>query len=96
MAPVLNCDGWEITTVEGLGTEVDIHPVQERLSVFNGTQCGYCSPGMVMQMNRYVPHYCILLTVGIGNSLQMTSCPYPRIIKYNNNKKDHFMLLAFW
>ena len=55
MAPVLNCDGWEITTVEGLGTETDIHPVQERLSVFNGTQCGYCSPGMVMQMNRYVP-----------------------------------------
>ena len=75
MAPVLNCDGWEITTVEGLGTEVDIHPVQERLSVFNGTQCGYCSPGMVMQMNRYVPHYCLLLTVGIGKSLQMTSCP---------------------
>ena len=51
LAPILNCDGWEITTVEGLGNEANIHPVQERLAVFNGTQCGYCSTGMVMQMN---------------------------------------------
>ena len=53
MAPVLNCNGFEITTVEGLGNEEDINAVQERLAVFNGTQCGFCSPGMVMQMNRF-------------------------------------------
>ena len=54
LAPVLNCDQWEITTVEGLGNETNIHPIQERLAMFNGTQCGFCSPGMVMQMNRYL------------------------------------------
>ena len=52
LAPVLNCNGWSITTIEGLGSEKNIHPVQERLAVFNGTQCGFCTPGMVMQMNR--------------------------------------------
>ena len=53
VAPVLNCNGFEITTVEGLGNEENINAVQERLAVFNGTQCGFCSPGMVMQMNRF-------------------------------------------
>ena len=57
MTPVLVCDGWHITTVEGIGNYKEgLHPIQERLADFHGTQCGYCTPGMVMQMNRY--HVC--------------------------------------
>ena len=56
VTPVLSCDGWHIVTVEGLGSKKDsMHPLQERLAAFHGTQCGFCSPGMVMQMNRLIP-----------------------------------------
>lgn len=44
----------EITTVEGLGsTRTQMHPVQQRLADMHGTQCGFCTPGMVMAMNGY-------------------------------------------
>ncbi|KAM7365749.1 hypothetical protein PAMP_016661 [Pampus punctatissimus] len=43
--------GAAVTTVEGIGsTKTRIHPVQERIAKAHGSQCGFCTPGMVMSM----------------------------------------------
>ena len=41
-------DGAEVTTIEGIGSEADLHPVQEAFWEHHGLQCGYCTPGMIM------------------------------------------------
>ena len=43
--------GASVTTVEGIGSnKTKLHPVQERIALAHGTQCGYCTPGFVMSM----------------------------------------------
>jgi carbon-monoxide dehydrogenase small subunit len=44
----VQADGHEVTTVEGIGTADDLHPVQQAFHEHHGLQCGYCTPGMVM------------------------------------------------
>jgi carbon-monoxide dehydrogenase small subunit len=44
----VQADGAEVTTIEGLGTVDDLHPVQEAFWSNHGLQCGYCTPGMIM------------------------------------------------
>ena len=41
-------DGAEITTIEGLGTIDDMHPLQAAFWEKHGLQCGFCTPGMLM------------------------------------------------
>lgn len=43
--------GLAVTTVEGIGsTKTRLHPVQERIAKAHGSQCGFCTPGIVMSM----------------------------------------------
>jgi carbon-monoxide dehydrogenase small subunit len=44
----VQADGCAVTTIEGLGGEDDLHPVQEAFRREHGLQCGFCTPGMVM------------------------------------------------
>ena len=45
---VADCDGSEITTIEGLANNGKMHPMQEAFKKHHGLQCGFCTPGMVM------------------------------------------------
>ncbi len=44
----VQAEGAEVTTIEGIGSEGDLHPVQEGFWEHHGLQCGYCTPGMIM------------------------------------------------
>ncbi len=44
----VQADGGTVTTIEGLGSEGNLHPVQEAFWEEHGLQCGYCTPGMIM------------------------------------------------
>ncbi len=44
----LECDGRSIETVEGLAQGTQLHPLQAAFADCGGSQCGYCTPGMLM------------------------------------------------
>jgi carbon-monoxide dehydrogenase small subunit len=44
----VQANGAEITTIEGLASNGELHPVQEGFWERHGLQCGYCTPGMIM------------------------------------------------
>jgi len=69
-------DGEAVTTIEGLGTPDDLHPMQKAFVVHDGYQCGYCTPGqicsavaMLDEIERGVPSHVStdLLDVAFSN-----------------------------
>lgn len=50
LLPALGLAGQEVRTVEGLGTPDRLHPVQREVAERGGSQCGYCTPGVVCAM----------------------------------------------
>jgi aerobic carbon-monoxide dehydrogenase small subunit len=44
----VQAEGAEVTTIEGIGRDGDLHPLQEAFWNEHGLQCGYCTPGMIM------------------------------------------------
>jgi len=44
----MQADGADVVTIEGIGTQEQLHPVQEAFRDKHALQCGFCTPGMVM------------------------------------------------
>ena len=44
----LQVDGYEVTTIEGLAKDDQLHPLQAAFKECHGLQCGFCTPGMIM------------------------------------------------
>jgi carbon-monoxide dehydrogenase small subunit len=62
--PVRSClllavtaDGHEVTTVEGLGSPDDMHPVQQAFRECHGLQCGFCTPGFLTTIAAYLEEH---------------------------------------
>ncbi|XP_059482209.1 xanthine dehydrogenase/oxidase-like [Neocloeon triangulifer] len=49
LVPIYSCHGWQVTTIEGLGsTSEGLNKVQAAIAAGNATQCGFCTPGFIM------------------------------------------------
>lgn len=47
LLPVLEAEGREVTTVEGLASSAGIHPLQDEFDLHGAAQCGFCTPGIL-------------------------------------------------
>ena len=47
-ALAVGCEGATVTTIEGIGTVENLHPMQAAFREHHALQCGYCTPGMIM------------------------------------------------
>ena len=55
----VQAQGAQITTIEGIAKDGNLHPMQEAFKVHHGLQCGYCTPGMIMSaidLVKKIPH----------------------------------------
>jgi len=50
----VQAEGREITTIEGMSSDGQMHPIQEAFHRNHGLQCGYCTPGMIMAAASYL------------------------------------------
>ncbi|XP_063958717.1 xanthine dehydrogenase/oxidase-like isoform X1 [Lytechinus pictus] len=93
LAPVCSVHGAAVTTVEGIGsTKTKLHPVQERIALAHGTQCGFCTPGMVMSMYtllRNNPHPSMEdIQAALGGNLCRCTGYRPILEGYKSFAKD--------
>jgi len=50
LAPLVSVDGKHVITIEGIGNTKNPHPAQQRIAMASGSQCGFCTPGIVMSL----------------------------------------------
>ena len=50
----VQADGLEVTTIEGLAQNGELHPIQRAFHEHHGLQCGYCTPGMIMAADSLI------------------------------------------
>ncbi|KAL9106418.1 MAG: hypothetical protein Q9227_008560 [Pyrenula ochraceoflavens] len=69
LAPLVSVDGKHVITVEGIGNVARPHPAQQRIAMASGSQCGFCTPGIVMSL------YAVLRNGGKGEERNEDGCP---------------------
>ncbi len=52
----VQADGREVTTIEGLAKNGELHPLQEAFREEHGLQCGFCTPGVIMSSYDFLQH----------------------------------------
>lgn len=74
VTPVADAVGKEVTTLEGLGTVDDPHPLQQAFIVEQAAQCGYCINGMIMTAKAFLDQHPDADAAALRQALQRNLC----------------------
>ncbi len=80
----VQANGREITTIEGMATNGELHPLQRAFHEHHGLQCGYCTPGMIMAADSLIRENRNLTEEGVRLGLEGNLCRctgYQNIVK---------------
>ena len=77
----VQADGREVTTIEGLARDGELHPVQRAFHEHHALQCGYCTPGMIMAAVSLIEEHGTLSEEEIRIGLEGNFC---RCTGYHN------------
>jgi len=77
----VQADGHEVTTIEGLATDGELHPMQRAFQENHALQCGYCTPGMIMAATSFLNEHENPSEAEIRNGLEGNLC---RCTGYHN------------
>jgi aerobic-type carbon monoxide dehydrogenase small subunit (CoxS/CutS family) len=80
----VQADGREITTIEGMARNGDMHPLQKAFHEHHGLQCGYCTPGMIMAADSLIRENPSLTEESVRLGLEGNLCRctgYQNIVK---------------
>ena len=83
-AKVVQADGSEVTTIEGLATNGELHPMQQAFWDNHGLQCGFCTSGMIMSAVKLAEQNGSLSEEEIRHGLEGNICRctgYQNIVK---------------
>jgi len=70
----VQADGAEVTTIEGLGSDGELHPLQRAFHEQHGLQCGFCTPGMIMAALSLIDEHGALDDEAIRAGLEGNLC----------------------
>jgi carbon-monoxide dehydrogenase small subunit len=80
----VQADGADVTTIEGLAQNGNLHPMQQAFWDNHGLQCGYCTPGMIMAASKLVENNPNITEDEIRHGLEGNICSctgYQNIVK---------------
>ncbi len=84
VTPISKADKQNILTIEGLAKGESLHPVQEAFLAEGASQCGYCTPGMIMEVVALLREHPAATETDIKAGMQKhlcRCCNYPKIVK---------------
>ncbi|MCY3836995.1 MAG: (2Fe-2S)-binding protein [Anaerolineaceae bacterium] len=70
----VQADGREVTTIEGLAQNGELHPMQESFWEHHGLQCGFCTPGMIMASTAFLQQNAEPTEAEIRHNLEGNIC----------------------